>query len=77
MDDIDIQIMTVIRDSSEPMTSVQAAKHVNERFGTSYTDKRIRNRIDTLTHHHYLDCRSDRIRGIFTKFYTIHQEVEV
>lgn len=63
MDDIDTQIMSVMRDTdSQCLSCYEVADLLKDRFGNDYPPKRIRNRLDSLYTYHYLE-RGKQVRG--------------
>ena len=53
MDDIDAQILTVVR-SSGPLSCYEAAQQIEDSYGIVYPTKRVRNRMNSLCNHNYL-----------------------
>lgn len=63
MDEIDSQILSVMRDTdSSCLSCYEMADLLKDRFGISYPPKRVRNRLDSLSTYHYLE-RGKQVRG--------------
>ena len=76
MDEIDSQILSVMRDTdSSCLSCYEMADLLKDRFGISYPPKRVRNRLDSLSTYHYLERGKEvRGKGMPTNVYSLPTE---
>lgn len=70
MDDIDTQILTVMR--SGPKSCYEVTDAIENSYGVTYPTKRVRNRLDSLCSYTYLTVRKEnRGKGMPTNVYSL------
>lgn len=76
MDDIDSQIMSVMRESESPYLSCyEMTDLLKDKFGVDYPAKRVRNRLDSLYTYHFLERGKEvRGKGMPTNVYSLPSE---
>lgn len=74
MDEIDEQIMTVIKANSSSMSTSEVAQGIVDTYSVAYPYIRVRGRLDSLCKYHYLTFeRKSFGKGRPTKVYSLER----
>ena len=77
MNEIETQIIHVLGQSEDGMDVPTVRSTIIEEYGIEYPSKRIRNKLNTLCSHSYIDKESRRLegtRGDGRTFYTLRAD---